>query len=165
MKEDTLIFAKIGFILCALSVLFNAVGTHLLKEFIGTENIDEYISGTNILFFHALVLIVFSLSSRKFNIVRLQQAFFLFLVGILFYTGGIFIRAIWVVETNRLWVLTIVSMFIGGIAYIGGWILLFFAGLKEDEDALTKKKKSHHRSHRKSNSEAADSTLKAESKE
>lgn len=165
MKQDTLIFAKIGFILCALSVLFNAVGTHLLKEFIGAENIDEYRSGNNIFFFHSLVLITFSLSSRKFNVARLHQAFFLFLIGIIFYTGGIFIRTIWVEETNRLWVLTIVSMFIGGIAYLGGWVLLFFSGLKENEDVFTKKKKSHHRSQRKSNSEAADSTLKAESKE
>jgi uncharacterized membrane protein YgdD (TMEM256/DUF423 family) len=101
---------------------------------------------------HALAIIIISLNHRKFDESKLDLALGLFLTGIIIFSGSLYLlatRSIWGDDSFRI-IGAITPL--GGVAFISGWLLLFFKGFAPEEDAQkietgeTKSRKHRHRS-------------------
>jgi len=113
-----------GILFCCLSVIMGAFGAHGLKGKLSEYSMSIYDKAVLYQFFHAFAILFVAilnqlLSSEEFNICGI-----LFIVGILLFSGSLFILSI----TGIKWLGAITP--IGGVLFIAGWFLLFFKILK-----------------------------------
>lgn len=161
MKHTHRIYARLGFLLCAIAVTLGAFGTHVLKEMIGESELNTFDTGVRYQMFHALALILLAMTHRKFNENKLDLVMGLFFSGILIFSGSLYLlatRNIWGNDSFRI-IGAITPL--GGVCFIAGWLVLFFKGfLPEDEKAEKVHTESHskHRHHRKRKSGDSEST-------
>ena len=118
------LFLITGSILMALGVLIGAFGAHGLSEILTQNNrVETFETGVKYFFIHTLGILFLSFLSTQ-NIKGLNTVFYLFLAGILIFSGSLFTLSI----TNIKWLGAITP--IGGLAFIIGWILLAFNASK-----------------------------------
>ena len=115
---------KIWFFLAALfgflSVALGAFGAHSLKNIL-----DEYgksVYGKAVLYqmFHSMALFAVGVLQHLFKGISFSPAGFGFLIGILLFSGSLYVLAI----TGIKWLGAITP--IGGIAFLFGWAWLIF---------------------------------------
>jgi uncharacterized membrane protein YgdD (TMEM256/DUF423 family) len=115
-----------GISLAGLAVVFGAFGAHALKHILeSNQRTDTFELAVNFQFYHALSLVVTGLLLRAFESNLLKYGAACFAIGILFFSGSLYILS-----------LTNVKAFgaitpVGGSLFIAGWILLFAAILKK----------------------------------
>ncbi|MBC7381453.1 MAG: DUF423 domain-containing protein [Bacteroidia bacterium] len=162
MKYTHKIFARLGFLLSALAVFMGAFGTHVLRELISESELNTFDTGVRYQMFHALAIILISLSYRKFDEKIIYLVLGLFIAGIVIFSGSLYLLA-----TRNIWgddsfkVIGAITP-LGGLCFIGGWLVLYFKGFLPEDDkaegALTIHSKRHKRHHRKTDSLLKDST-------
>lgn len=112
-------FFLIASLLGGLSVALGAFGAHALRDRIEAGLLANYQTGASYMFYHALALFVVVLALSKWpGTSQPVWAGWLFVVGILFFSGSLFIMAF----TGLRWLGAITP--IGGVAFIAGWLLL-----------------------------------------
>lgn len=152
MDNNNNIFIKVGIALSGISVIMGSFAAHFLKEFIDPINLATFDTGTKYMFYHALAILIISLSHRKFNQNIVNITVLLFVVGIAFFSGSLYL-----VATREIWGDDSYKMIgaitpIGGAMFIAGWMLLLVRGLKpEDENSLKKGKRKFKKSSRERN--------------
>lgn len=115
MKKNIL---SIGFVLAAISVIIGAFGAHGLNDILVENNrLDTFETGVKYLFYHTFGIIVLGLVYKE-GLEKIQIVFYLFLAGIIIFSGSLFILSI----SN-------ITMFgaitpIGGVCFIAGWLYL-----------------------------------------
>jgi uncharacterized membrane protein YgdD (TMEM256/DUF423 family) len=155
MDQTTYFYARMGFALCAVSVILGAFASHFLKLFIGLQEMATFETGIRYMFLHALAIVGLSLNTRRLNIPVFEWALMLFLIGITIFSGSLFGLAtvnLWG-SPEYTWIGALTPL--GGACFILGWGLLFFKGIRIDEETLKvmkrmgnrKSKKHHHRKH------------------
>ncbi len=108
---------RIGAALCFLAVAFGAFGAHALKSKLERFGlVDVWNKAVLYHFIHAIALFVLGLVG---NVNR--GAAWLFLAGILFFSGSLYLMAL----TNVRWLGAITP--IGGLCFLGGWAWLVLA--------------------------------------
>jgi uncharacterized membrane protein YgdD (TMEM256/DUF423 family) len=116
---------RIGAVMGFLAVVLGAFGAHGLKGILarnGTEEIWKTAAFYH--FIHAVMLFV--IAGRK---PFLAGAWWCFLVGIIFFSGSLYLLA----ATNAFWLGAITP--IGGVSFLVGWVWLFCsAGKHAGED-------------------------------
>ena len=113
------LFLISGSILSGLGVAIGAFGAHALKTILETNNrLDTFETGVKYLFYHALALIILGLIMQKFNDRIFVWAGYSYLVGILIFSGSLFILSLTGITK---W--GAVTPF-GGLAFILGWTFL-----------------------------------------
>jgi uncharacterized membrane protein YgdD (TMEM256/DUF423 family) len=113
------IFFVIASLLGGLSVALGAFGAHALRDRIEAALLANYQTGVSYMFYHALALFVVVWAVSKWPSSSLPVwAGWLFVVGILFFSGSLFVMAF----TGARWLGAITP--IGGAAFIAGWLLL-----------------------------------------
>ena len=140
MDKNNNIYIKTGFAIAAFCGLLGAFASHFLKDLLGESELAIFDTGTKYLFYHALAIIIVSLNSRKFNQSILDLAIFLFLGGMVFFTGSLYLlstMAIWGDESYE-WLGALTP--IGGTLFISGWFMLIVKGLKNSTDKITESK-------------------------
>jgi uncharacterized membrane protein YgdD (TMEM256/DUF423 family) len=140
MDKNNNIYIKTGFAIAAFCVLLGAFASHFLKDLLGESEIAIFDTGTKYLFYHALAIIIVSLNSRKFNQSILDLSVFLFLGGMVFFTGSLYLmstRAIWGGDSYE-WLGALTP--IGGVLFISGWFLLIVKGLKNNAVKISENK-------------------------
>jgi uncharacterized membrane protein YgdD (TMEM256/DUF423 family) len=154
MDKNSNIYIKTGFALSAFCVLMGAFASHFLKEILEPADIATFDTATKYMFYHALAISFISLSHRKFYQNILDLSVFLFLGGIVFFTGSLYLlatRNIWG-DDSFMWLVAITP--IGGVLFISGWVLLILKGFKNEGATNNindqKKSKRKHRKLRKS---------------
>lgn len=116
------VFFIIASLIGALSVGLGAFGAHALRGRIEDSMLANYQTGVQYMFFHTLALFVVVLALTHWPTGKLPVwSGWLFLVGILFFSGSLFVMAF----TGQRWLGAITP--IGGVAFIVGWLLLAFA--------------------------------------
>ncbi len=113
---------KTGVILSMLGVAIGAFGAHALNDIlVENSRLDTYDTGVLYLFVHSLAIILTGLMADKYGNKNIVQAFYLFVGGIIIFSGSLFILSI----TN----ITVFGAItpIGGGAFIFGWIKLYLA--------------------------------------
>ncbi len=156
MDKNNNIYIKTGFTIAAFCVLLGAFASHFLKDLLSDTELAIFDTGTKYLFYHALAIIIVSLNSRKFNQSVLDLSIFLFLGGMVFFTGSLYLlstRTIWGGDDFE-WLGALTP--IGGVLFISGWFLLIFKGIKNSADKIIESKaKRAKRKFRKSKKEVS----------
>ena len=121
MDKNNNIYVKTGFGIAAFCVFMGAFTSHILKEMIEPADMITFDTGTKYMFYHAMAISIISLSHRKFHQNILDLTMFLFLGGIVFFTGSLYLlatRSIWGDE-SYVWLGAITP--IGGVMFISAW--------------------------------------------
>ena len=107
------------------AVILGAFGAHILKEKIGTEQLQVFEKGVYFQLFHALaILFLGSILSGKSEERLLRIAGKLFTAGIIFFSGSLYILSCRDVLGISEWTKIIGPITpLGGLCLIGGWIL------------------------------------------
>jgi uncharacterized membrane protein YgdD (TMEM256/DUF423 family) len=107
----------------ALAVAIGAFGAHGLAETLELHGrTDTFETGVKYHFYHAFaMLLVGVISHFPYSGKLLSWSSRLFLVGILIFSGSLYILSL----TGITWLGAITP--IGGVAFIAGWILIFVA--------------------------------------
>mgnify|MGYP001388833159 CR=1 FL=1 len=113
-----MLLIQLGIIFCALSVIIGAFGAHSLESTIA-DKMDTFKTGVQYQIFHGLALILTGILSKVLEI-DLNVSGYLFVVGIIFFSGSLFLISI-----------CKYSFFgmiapIGGLSFIMGWFILIF---------------------------------------
>ena len=113
-----------GLFFCGFSVLMGAFGAHALKDKLSEYSISIYDKAVFYQIFHAIGILLVSILGQVFNTQDFNTSGWLFIIGILLFSGSLFILSF----TGIKWLGAITP--IGGVMFIVGWFLLFFKVLK-----------------------------------
>ena len=112
-------FFLIASLLGSLSVALGAFGAHALRDQIEASLLANYQTGVSYMFYHTLALFIVVLALTRWpGSSQPVWAGWLFVIGIVFFSGSLFLMAF----TGMRWLGAITP--IGGVAFIAGWLLL-----------------------------------------
>ncbi len=115
-------FLPIGAFLAMLAVALGAMGAHLLKDLIDEHAMAVYKTAVDYQMYHALAMIMSVLAlpqcPREKYLVR---ASWLFFIGIILFSGSLFLLSIW--QIKQVGFITP----IGGLCFIIAWCLFAFS--------------------------------------
>ncbi|MBM5595926.1 DUF423 domain-containing protein [Listeria seeligeri] len=106
-----------GAIFAGLAVLLGAFGAHALKEILGSYA-STWETGVQYQMFHAVGILIFGLLMEKQTSRLYTWAVILFSVGIVFFSGSLYVLSI-----SKVAVLGAITP-IGGVCFVVGWFLL-----------------------------------------
>lgn len=107
-----------------LGVIAGAFGAHALKATLGADRIALWQTAVDYQIWHALALLALAALAPAFDKRPLRLAGMLFTLGIVLFSGSLYLLAL---GAPRM--LGLVTPF-GGLALIGGWLALGWAGLR-----------------------------------
>lgn len=108
-----------------LGVAFGAFGAHALRDRVSSEMLAVYNTGVQYHLFHSLALMgVAWLASRSSDDSGVAAAGFLFIVGMVLFSGSLYAMAL--TGHTKLGAITP----LGGLAFLGGWLSLAYAFYK-----------------------------------
>jgi uncharacterized membrane protein YgdD (TMEM256/DUF423 family) len=115
----------IGALLGALSVIIGAFGAHALKDTLTAhQRLDTFELAVKYQFYHSLAILIVGVLMLHFQQIYFQYAGFAFLIGVLIFSGSLYILAL----TNLKWLGAITP--IGGLSMILGWLFLMIGILQ-----------------------------------
>ena len=112
-----------GSIFASLSIIFGAFGAHALKDQLSAYSLAVYEKAVLYQMFHSLGILLLTAIAKNMDILDFSSAIWCFIVGIILFSGSLYILAM----TNVKWVGMITP--IGGTFFIIGWFLVLFKSL------------------------------------
>ena len=88
-----MLLIQLGIIYCVLSVIIGAFGAHSLESTIA-DKMDTFKTGVQYQIFHGLALILTGILSKVLEI-DLNVSGYLFVAGIIFFSGSLFLISIY----------------------------------------------------------------------
>ncbi len=111
-----------GATIAFLCVLFGAFGAHALKQVLGDAAKHQYDLGVRYAFIHAIAIMIAGLAMPMAgNAIRLSYAVFLFIAGVLLFSGSLILLALSGVKYFAF--LTP----LGGLSFLLAWLLFIFS--------------------------------------
>ncbi len=114
------IFTAIGAASGFFAVLIGAFGAHGLKGILDDYSLRIFQTGVQYHFYHALALVLVGMLLQQNYISQLRYSGYAFLIGILIFSGSLYLLAI-----TKVKILGAITP-IGGLCFLVGW---FFLGL------------------------------------
>ncbi|HEY0175501.1 MAG TPA: DUF423 domain-containing protein [Pedobacter sp.] len=113
----------------AVAVILGAFGAHGLKNVLSADELTIWAKGVEYQFYHTFALLFLSTFAR-FRTKLVDLSYFCFTIGIVFFSGSLYLLA-----TREITQLTFINIIgpvtpLGGLLLVSGWVLLFFAALK-----------------------------------
>ena len=108
-----------------LGVSLGAFGAHGLKNILTEHGLEIYKTAVSYQMYHALALGLIALLPKQ---TLLNWAGYLFAVGILLFSGSLYLLAL----LDNKW-LGIITPF-GGLAFLAAWGILAYTGLKKNQE-------------------------------
>ena len=128
MHKTFLIWAAL---LGALAVILGAFGAHKLKELVPPETVSTFQTGVTYQFYHVFALLAVGILYAYAPGPQLVWAGRLFLIGILLFSGSLYVLTL-LKATDTVGLRGIGAITpIGGLAFIGGWVMLLLGVLKK----------------------------------
>lgn len=121
MEKKILVTALV---LGVLSIILGAFGAHKLKEFLSSEQLISFETGVRYQMYHALFLL-FLANNNMVAIKDKAIIFYLVLVGVVFFSGSIYILSTAAISGIKARFLGPVTP-IGGLFLIVSWIYLIY---------------------------------------
>ncbi|MCZ4222291.1 DUF423 domain-containing protein [Pedobacter rhodius] len=114
----------------AVAVLLGAFGAHGLKALIDAPSLEIWQKGVDYQFYHTFALLYLSTFARYRNKL-INIAYFCFTFGILLFSGSLYFLA--TRSISNLGFADVLGPItpIGGLLFVLGWIMLFFAAVKD----------------------------------
>ncbi len=125
MKNRNLILTSI---LGALTVILGAFGSHVLKEKLGVDGLETFETAVKYQMYHVIGLLVVN-SMIPLSIKSKNNISLFFFLGILFFSGSLYLITIFGVNPKNIWFITP----LGGLLFILGWLRLVYYLFKEKE--------------------------------
>ncbi len=120
------LFLTLGAVLLAAAVALGAFGAHALKARLGAEMLAVYHTAVQYHFYHALGLLAVGLIAMQLPGSGLARAAgWLMLAGIVLFSGSLYLLSL----SGTRWLGAITPL--GGMAFIGAWLLLAFAVVRD----------------------------------
>ena len=120
-----------GSFLLALGILAGALGSHAMKGMVQENDLNVYEVAVRYQIYHSIGLLILAVGSRRVKEDVLKGIFALFMIGIIFFSGSLYLLSTSVVWANkRLEWLGAIAPF-GGVSFIAGWLYLGFKGYKQ----------------------------------
>jgi uncharacterized membrane protein YgdD (TMEM256/DUF423 family) len=121
-------FLAVGALFGALSVALGAFAAHALKSMLPPDAVAVFETGVRYQFYHAFALLVVGVLAEKFSEKKLRWAGNCFIIGIILFSGSLYaLTVLRIAEINAaVKYVGIITPF-GGLSFIAGWLLLFFA--------------------------------------
>ena len=121
------LFFRAASIFAAIAVVFGAFGAHLLKKYLPADDLAGYHTAVGYQMTHAVGIFIAGIIYRFYKNIRLIWAGYCFMLGILFFSGSIYLRLLFnhlQLDWGR-----IVIMFapLGGILFTLGWIFILIS--------------------------------------
>ena len=115
----------------ATAVMLGAFGAHALKAKISPEQLHSFETAVKYQFYHALVLLILGILIEKYSSTLLVYSSWLFIAGILFFSGSIYLLSnkVWLGIENWKWLGPVTPF--GGLLLIIGWILMLTAFVRK----------------------------------
>ncbi|MFD0761361.1 DUF423 domain-containing protein [Lutibacter aestuarii] len=120
MNKNLVIISILG----AITIVLGAFGAHALKEVLTVDELKSYETAVKYQMFHIIVLLIVN-TYTGFNLKNKNVISYLFLAGILFFSGSIYAITLGVSPKN-IWFITP----IGGLLFIIGWLKLAYSFFK-----------------------------------
>jgi uncharacterized membrane protein YgdD (TMEM256/DUF423 family) len=113
----------------AVAVMFGAFGAHSLKNVLSADQLATWTKGIEYQFYHTFALLFLSTFAR-FRTKLVDISYFCFTIGIILFSGSLYLLA--TREITQLGFVNIIGPVtpLGGLLLIVGWVMLFFAALK-----------------------------------
>jgi len=112
---------SIGCIFGAMGVLMGAFGAHMMKNILDDYSQSIYQTATFYQMIHSLAIIFSYFGFKIFENKYFLNAGILFIIGIILFSGSLYILSI----TRYKWLGMITPL--GGLMFIAGWIFLLIA--------------------------------------
>jgi len=113
----------------AVAVILGAFGAHSLKNILSADALAIWTKGIEYQFYHTFALLFLSTFAR-FRTKLVDLSYLCFTIGILLFSGSLYLLALRnVLNLNFIHFIGPITP-IGGLLLVAGWILLFFAALK-----------------------------------
>ena len=125
-------FLKTAAIFAALSVVLGAFAAHKLKDIISDHALATFETAGRYQFYHAFALFITAMLYKDFRFKTTTIAGWLFITGIILFSGSLYVLAFLqaTVMPGYRWVGAVTPL--GGLAFIGGWLLLFISFFKRN---------------------------------
>jgi len=117
-------FLQIGSLFALLAVVLGAFGAHGLETQLSPERLDTFETGVRYHFYHSFALLATALIGQHFSHKLIRTAGWLFAVGILLFSGSIYLLACRDILGIASWTWLGPITPIGGTFFIVGWALL-----------------------------------------
>lgn len=108
-----------------LAIILGAFGAHALQEKLDTEALKSFETGVRYLMYHVIVLLFINTYSGFTDSTK-KMTSYLFLIGILFFSGSIFAITMGNIPAKFIWFVTP----LGGLLFILGWLKMAVSFLK-----------------------------------
>ncbi len=115
-----------GALFAALAVMLGAFGAHSLKAYLGPAGLQTFETGVRYQFYHSFALLVTGLAYTQFPVRALRFANIFFAIGILLFSGSLYVLALLQAGGAGLGPIGILTP-VGGLFFIAGWFSLFAA--------------------------------------
>jgi uncharacterized membrane protein YgdD (TMEM256/DUF423 family) len=124
----TRIYPAIAAFLGMLTIILGAFGAHALKDQLEPESLQSFETGVRYMMFHVLgiLLINFSPLLSQRSKIRISQ---LFLIGIVLFSGSIFVIATGMIQAKTIWFITP----LGGLFFVLGWLIATLSFLNSND--------------------------------
>jgi uncharacterized membrane protein YgdD (TMEM256/DUF423 family) len=122
MKRRAMLLMVIGSACAFLSVAAGAFGAHALKTVLDPGRLAVYETAAKYQMYHALALVGVGWQMYQTSDARLMRAGWLFCLGIVLFSGSLYVVATLGVH----WAGAVTP--VGGLAFLGGWAILTWTG-------------------------------------
>lgn len=128
MKKE---WVGIAGILGIFAVILGAFGAHGLESKLTADQLSTYGTGIQYHFYHTFAILGVAILAQHWNEKRLNTIAWLFLIGIILFSGSIYLLACrdWLGIASWKWLGPITP--IGGTFFIVGWAMLAWLGFKK----------------------------------
>ena len=123
MNKNLTLAAVLGMV----TVILGAFGPHRLKEILSPESLESFETGVRYMMYHVLVVLILN-SNNLIDTKQKNRLSALFFMGILLFSGSIFVITLGLVPASSIWFITP----LGGVLLIIGWALLAFSFFKKN---------------------------------
>ena len=114
--------AAIATIIIAVAIMLGAFGAHGLKEKLPVEKLLSFETGVRYQLLMGIAMLVLAMNSDKFDF-KLRPIWIMLLIGVVFFSGSIYLLAIQDLIGTKLSFLWPVTP-LGGVLLIGAWLWL-----------------------------------------
>ncbi len=114
----------------ATSVALGAFGAHGLKDVLTPELLNSFLTGIRYQVIHSLLILIVGLIPVLSNVAKKNVSLLLSL-GILLFSGSIYLLTLGVVPAAYIWFVTPV----GGLLFLAAWLLLGMYFIKQKSES------------------------------
>lgn len=124
MHKNLTIISVLGM----LVIVLGAFGAHALKKTLTAEELMSFETAVRYQMYHVIVLLFVNIY-KGFKPKQKKNISYLFFLGILFFSGSIYLIQLTSITAKNIWFVTP----LGGVCFIAGWVVMALSFAKRNQ--------------------------------